>query len=80
MHDKHGRVIEVGDLVIVPGYHSNVKVPQAARVVVTVPTATTCNVQAVYPQIVTGHFTAGECEIVQKADGTNLAPPTKPGA
>jgi hypothetical protein len=78
VHDKYGREVEVGDLVIVPAYQRNRQVPQAARVIVTVPAATSCNVQAEYPQMVTGHFTAGECEIVQKADGTNLVPPAPP--
>lgn len=81
MHDKHGREIRVGDLVLVrvwnmaatgAGNPHGGYVNQPARVVRLIPDATSCNIVASYPVVTDGSFNACESEVIGRADGQPL--------
>ena len=75
MHDKHGREIEVGDVVAIKNWGDEKFV--AKKVFKTFPGSDTCNIMCedFDPREGRGTFNAKESVILLKADGTILNQP-----
>lgn len=79
MHDKYGREVGVGDVVLAPGAWPAYK-PEAVKVIGCASGTDTCNLVVVSfePRVPVLTVTAKECELLLKADGSLPVPKEPP--